>query len=116
MRAKYYRQEEPDRVLEEITELLGSIISRVGSGASLDAGTLVREWRDIAPERWRDRAHPVGLRGGVLLVEVRSGADATMLRHDAAELLRRITDRFGAGLVEDVRLRVAPQNTLGKTH
>ena len=110
MRAKYYRPEGPDGDLEEITELLGSIISGVGSGASLDGGTLVAEWSDIAPELWRDRAHPVGLRGSALLVEVRSGTDATVLRHDTAELLRRITDRFGAGLVDHVRLRVVPQS------
>ncbi|GMQ85487.1 MAG: hypothetical protein BMS9Abin07_1053 [Acidimicrobiia bacterium] len=109
MRAKYYRPEEPDREPEEITDVLGSIIARVGSGASLDAGTLVAEWRDIAPERWRDRAHPVGVRGRVLLVEVRSGTDATVLRHDAAELLRRISLRFGDELIDDVKLRVAPQ-------
>ncbi len=109
MRAKYYRPREADREPEEITELLGSIISRVGTGASVDAGTLVAEWNDIAPDRWRDRAHPVGVRGRVLLVEVRSGTDATVLRHDAAELLRRVSERFGDGLVDDVRICVAPQ-------
>ncbi|MCZ6457306.1 MAG: DUF721 domain-containing protein [Actinobacteria bacterium] len=109
MRANYYRPGEPDREPEEITELLGSIISRVGTGASVDAGTLVEEWTDIAPERWRERAHPVGVRGSVLLVEVRTGTDATVLRHDVAELLKRITYRFGDGLVDDVRIRVVPQ-------
>ena len=109
MKAKYYHPGEPDRELEEITELLGSIISRVGTGASVDAGTLVAEWKDIVPERWRDRARPVGVRGRVLLVEVRSGTDATVLRHDAADLLRRISGRFGGGLVDDVRVRVVPQ-------
>ncbi|MCH8899258.1 MAG: DUF721 domain-containing protein [Acidobacteria bacterium] len=109
MRAKYYQPGEPDRELEEITELLGTIISRVGTGASADAGTLVGEWDDIVPERWRDRARPVGVRGKVLLVEVRSGTDATVLRHDTADLLRRISGRFGGGLVDDVRVRVVPQ-------
>ena len=108
MRAKYYRPGVADREPKEITELLGSIISRVGTGASADAGTLVEEWNDIAPERWRDRADPVGVRGRVLLVEVRSGTDATVLRHDAGELLRWISHRFGDGLVDDVRIRVAP--------
>ena len=111
MRAKYYRAEEADREPEEITELLGSIISRVGRGASFDTGTLIAEWKDIVPERWRDSAHPVGVRGGVLLVEVRSGIDATVLKHDVAELLIRIAHRFGAGLLDDVQLRVVLQRT-----
>ncbi len=114
MRAKYYQPGEPDRELEEITELLGSIISRVGTGASVDAGTLVAEWKDIVPERWRDRARPVGVRGRVLLVEVRSGTDATVLKHDAADLLRRISGRFGGGLVDNVRVRVVPQKVARK--
>jgi hypothetical protein len=105
MRAKYYR-EEPRRQPEEITEILGAIIERVGPGAGRDVSALVEEWDTIAPERWHADARPIGIRDGVLLVEVTSGAVASTLRHDTTTLVTRISERFGPGLINGVRLRV----------
>jgi predicted nucleic acid-binding Zn ribbon protein len=106
VRAKYYRRDE-QRPPREITDILGDIIGRVGGGAGQDAAALVEEWQEVAPERWRVDAGPVGIRDGVLLVEVRSGAVASTLKHDSAALLRRITERFGPDLVSGVKLRVS---------
>jgi hypothetical protein len=106
MRAKYYR-EGRSRNPEEITDILGAIIERVGTGADRDAGALVEEWIDLVPERWREGCEPVGIRDGVLLVEVQTGAAASLLRHDTAALLARISERFGPGFVEAVKLRVS---------
>ncbi len=114
VRAKYYSGEEPRRDPEEITEVLGSIIERVGSGAGPAGATLVAEWDAIAPERWKAEGRPVGIRRGVLLVEVSSGASATVLRHDTAALLSRVRERLGDGVVEAVRVRVSPSSTRGK--
>ena len=107
MRAKYYRGDEPRGEPEEITEVLGSIIERVGTGATPAVATLVDQWDVIAPERWRTDARPVGIRHGVLLVEVYSGAAATLLRHDTAALLERVVAYLGTGLVNAVKLRVS---------
>ena len=107
MRAKYYQNDPKRREPEEITDVLGAIIERVGAGADLPAATLVEDWNGIVPERWKRDARPVGIRGGVLLVEVSSGASATLLRHDTAALLASISARFGSGVVDGVRVRVA---------
>ena len=87
--------------------MLGSIIERAGTGASPAGATLVAEWDAIAPERWKLEARPVGIRRGVLLVEVSSGASATLLRHDTAALLSRVSECLGVGVVEAVRVRVS---------
>lgn len=115
MRAKYYGGDEIRRDPEEITDVLGTIIERVGTGANLAANTLVKEWATIAPVRWKEEARPVGIRRGVLLVEVSSGASATLLRHDTAALLSRVSDRLGSGVVEAVRVRVVGSPSPGKT-
>ncbi len=114
VRAKYYSGEEPRRDPEEITEVLGSIIERVGTGAGPAGATLVAEWDAIAPERWKLDARPVGIRRGVLLVEVSSGASATLLRHDTAALLSRVSKRLGVGVVETVRVRVSSPSSRRK--
>lgn len=111
MRAKYYGGDEPRREPEEITEVLGSIIERVGTGAKPAAATLVDEWDVIAPDRWRTEARPVGIRRGVLLVEVRSGAAATLLRHDTTALLERVADHLGGGVVNAVKFRVSSETS-----
>ncbi len=115
MRANYYREGPLRRDPEEITELLGAIIERVGTGAERSAAILVEQWDEIVPERWKKGSQPVGIRRGVLLVEVASGADATLLRHDTAELVDRIARRLGPGVVDAVRLRVLPAEAMRKT-
>ena len=114
MRAKYYRRD-TQRPPREITDILGDIVARVGGGAGRDAATLVEEWQDVAPERWRVDSRPVGIRDRVLLVEVRSGAAASTLRHDSAALMSRISERFGPDLVSAVKLRVSRGFEEGKT-
>ena len=114
MRAQYYREEEPRKEPEEITDLLGSIIAQAGRGASPDASTLVSEWDALVPPRWRRVARPVGIRHGVLLVEVDSAATATLLRHDTADLLQGISAHFGEGLANAVKLRVSRGARNGK--
>lgn len=114
MRAKYY-QEDPRRQPEEITDILGAIIERVGTGADRRAGDLVEEWDHIVPERWRELSQPVGIRGQVLLVEVPTGAEASVLRHDTAVLLDAIAERFGTTLVTAVKVRVSRSPQPDKT-
>lgn len=114
MRAKYYR-EDRSRNPEEINDILGAIIERVGTGADRDAGALIEGWNDIVPERWREGCEPVGIRDGVLLVEVETGAAASLLRHDTAALLARISERLGPGVVEAVKLRVSRTPRTRKT-
>lgn len=113
MRARYYTGDDDRREPSPITEVLGTIIERVAAAPA--AGAIVEEWSQVAPERWIESGRPVGIRRGVLLVEVSTGADATLLRHDTARLLARISERFGEGIVEAVRVRVSPRASGGKT-
>ena len=114
VRAKYYR-EENRREPEEISETLGAILERVGTDVDRHAGTLVADWPAIAPSRWVELGKPVGIRRRVLLVEAPSGAAATVLRHDTAALLSRISDRFGPGVVKAVSVRVSGGSKSRKT-
>jgi predicted nucleic acid-binding Zn ribbon protein len=54
------------------------------------------------------------VREQTLLVEVPEGADASLLRYDSADLLRRISARFGPDLVRSVRFRVEGDGRGGK--
>lgn len=113
-RANYYPAEPPRRNPEPIDELLGSIVEQAGANPDLSISKLVSSWNDVVSERWQGRSRPIGVRDQVLLVEVPEGADASLLRYDAADLMRRISGRFGSDLVRSVRFRVAGDDRGGK--
>lgn len=106
MRARYYLGDDERREPSPITEVLGTIIENVAAAPA--SGAIVDQWSEIAPDRWLESGRPVGIRRGVLLVEASTGAEATLLRHDTGRLLARISERFGAGVVEAIRVRVSP--------
>jgi hypothetical protein len=114
MRAKYYRADDERSEPTPITEVLGTIIERVAAAPAATA--IVDEWDTIAPQRWVEEGRPVGIRRGVLLVEVSSGGAATVLRHDTGRLLARIAERCGEGVVDAVRVRVSGGLSGAKTH
>ena len=113
-RANYYRSEPERPEPEKIDDLLGAIIERAGAGADLSAARLVSSWDEIVAERWRERSRPIGVRDRVLLVEVPDGVDASLLRYDTADVVRRISARFGPDFVRSVRFRVAGDVRGGK--
>ncbi len=114
MRANYYSEESGRTEPEPIDDLLGAIIAGAGAGADPGIARLVASWSEIVSERWRGCSEPIGVKNHVLLVEVPTGADASILRYDTADLLRRISARFGPDLVRAVRFRVAGDVRGGK--
>lgn len=64
-----------------------------------------RDWRDLVSGPWRDRARPLVLEEGCLVLEVGSPMDATLLRYGAAGLV----DQVNAGLGSRVVLRIRPK-------
>jgi predicted nucleic acid-binding Zn ribbon protein len=114
MRANYYSGEGKRAQPKEIDDLLGSIIARAGASADLGVSRLVSSWDDVVSERWRGCSRPIGVREQTLLVEVPTGADASILRYDTADLMRRISKRFGPDLVRAVRFRVEGDARGGK--
>jgi len=113
-RANYYSSEPKREEPEKIDDLLGSIIEQAGASADLGVARLVASWDDVVAERWLERSRPIGVRDQTLLVEVPDGADASLLRYDTADLMRRISSRFGPDLVRAVRFRVEGDGRGGK--
>ena len=105
MPAKYLRHDDR-RQPEEISSVLGSIIEHTSVEVDVRHGDLVGEWTDFAPGDWH-LGTPVGVRDRTLLVTVPDGATASLLRYQTGTLVTAIGDRYGAGLVTGVRLRVA---------
>ena len=92
--------------LQQIGDGLEAILRRLGLPAPGALDRLLNDWAELAGGAWAERATPVGLRGGELLVEVADGATASLLKYQVSDLLERLERGLGAGLVTAVRLRV----------
>ncbi len=104
MRAKYLRTGNKSQP-KEISEILGQVIESAAVGVDVRQAELIQSWADIVPPDWA-LGVPVGVREQVLLVEVKDGAIAAVLRYQVDPLMRAIADEFGADLVASVRVTV----------
>lgn len=94
------------RDLEPIGEDVEAVLRRLGIPAGASLARLVDEWATLAGDPWAGAGKPVGLEKGVLVVEVASGAHASLLRYQVGALVDRLRERVGDGVVSSVRLRV----------
>jgi hypothetical protein len=105
MKAKYLKTGNTNQP-KEISAILGRVIEKAAVGVDVRQADLIRAWADLVPPDWA-LATPVGVRDEVLLVEVRDGTTASVLRYQVDVLMRAISDEFGAGLVRSVRVKIS---------
>ena len=92
--------------LQRIGDDLEAVLRRLGLPAPGALDRLLNDWPALAGGAWAERAVPVGLREGELLVDVADGTTASLLRYQVSDLLERLEQGLGARLVDAVRLRV----------
>jgi hypothetical protein len=90
-----------------IRDVLDQVLRRFGVAQPVDVAQLVSEWDEKAGEPWAGRSRPASLEGGELVVEAFDGSSASLLRYQVADLVRRLDEVLGQGLVTSVRVRVA---------
>jgi predicted nucleic acid-binding Zn ribbon protein len=106
VRAKYLKSEGPKEP-EEISTVLAAVIEKAAVGVDMRHGHLVNEWASVVPQDWARFGTPVGVKAGILLVEVPDGSAASLLKYQIEDLKRVLADRFGADVITGIRLRVA---------
>lgn len=94
---------EPTPASAQVEETL----ARIGVAGAAAALRIRRHWAEIAPAPWRDRARPLILEDGCLVVEVASQMDATLLRYGAASLVEQVNEALGAQVVSRVATKVS---------
>ena len=93
--------------LEPISDAIGTLLQNLGISDPAASARLVREWSVIAGEPWDKTTRPVRLQNGELMLEVSSPGEVSVLRYRTGELLARLDDNLGEGIVEVVRLKTA---------
>ena len=91
---------------QPIDELLDELLQALGVARPVDVAQLVESWAELAGEPWGERSRPVLLKDGELDVEVADGTAATLLKYRQSDLVERLGEKLGRGLVNTVRVRI----------
>jgi len=92
---------------EPLSELLESVLGRMGLPPPSVFNELAATWDELAGEPWSHRATPLYIRQKELVVEASSPSLVGMLRYGVGDLMRRLDEALGAGVVESIRV-IAP--------
>ena len=96
-----------ERDLGSIDQLIGPMLRKLGVADLSVMTTLTDDWDLVAGSPWAGASRPLIIRHGELVVEANSPAAVRMLRYAAESLAKRLSDQFGAGVIDSVRV-VAP--------
>jgi len=81
-------------------------LARMGVPGVADNLRIRREWKDLVSDDWRDKARPVVLEEGCLVVEVPSQMHAARLRYGTAALTEQVNAGLGSRVVRSVKITI----------
>ena len=103
----------PSRPNPGSPEPLESVLRRVLAAAGLPAPGRIKQlrgdWDRIAGDPWKGQSTPLLLQDRQLVVEANAAQLVSFLRYATGDLLRRLDQELGAGLVDTIR--VVPPRT-----
>ena len=94
--------------LHPVGALLKSILGSMGLDRVQLTLTLMEEWDDLAGSPWVGASNPLVVKDGELIVESTSPTTVRFLKYAVGDLMRRLDDRFGEGVIESVTVRPPP--------
>lgn len=78
---------------------------RLGLPDPMLVGRIRDEWDDFAGHPWVGRSKPLTIQGTTLVVEANSPSHVAFLKYGSEDLLLKMGERFGAGVIDKVDVR-----------
>ena len=91
--------------IRRLSDVLQTVLGRLGVGDLSVWRRLETEWDELAGEPWDRHSRPASLSAGTLVVEAASPAAVSILRYGTAGLVHRLGEVFGEGVVREVKVR-----------
>jgi hypothetical protein len=91
--------------MESFETSMKEMFRRMGLPDPLLVGAIKSEWDQLAGAPWSGRSTPITIQGKTLVVEALSPSMIAFLRYGVNDLLVRIHQRLGPGLIEAVDVR-----------
>jgi predicted nucleic acid-binding Zn ribbon protein len=95
----------PDRDLEHFSESVAEMFTRLGLPDPVVMAGVSSEWEELAGPPWSGRSRPLYMKGTTLVVEAVSPSMIAFLKYGETELLRRLSERFGDGVVASIEIK-----------
>lgn len=96
----------PDERLHGANEFVAAILRQAGATEGIDEERLRGMWREVAGDFIARNATPVSLKGGCLTLHVLQPAMRFHLEQSRMELLRKVQQAAGDGVVKSIRFAV----------
>jgi predicted nucleic acid-binding Zn ribbon protein len=96
----------PDDRLHVPKEFLAAILRQAGATEGIDEERLREMWKEVAGDFIARNATPVSLKGGCLTLHVLQPAMRFHLEQSRVELLRKVQQAAGSGVVKTIRFAV----------
>jgi len=93
---------------ETAASLVNAVVAKIGGDARATEHRVFDGYAIAVGSLLRHRSHPEKLRGSTLFVRVGSSAIAHQLTMLKGDILVRLADVIGPGIVTDIRTRVGP--------
>jgi predicted nucleic acid-binding Zn ribbon protein len=90
-----------------ISAPLDRVLDALGAPPADALGSVFERWDELVGPPLADHGRPAALDDGVLVVRVAEPAWATEWRYRQGEVLRRLDERLGAGVVARIDVRVS---------
>ena len=99
---------EENRDPRPMKESLDAVTRSIGAPPAAALASLFSRWPELVGATLATHCRPLSLARGVLVVAVDHSAWAAQLRWLEADVLRRLEERLGAGVVTALEVRVRP--------
>lgn len=96
----------PDERLHVPKEFLAAILRQAGATEGIDEERLREMWKEVAGDFIARNATPVSLKAGCLTLHVLQPAMRFHLEQSRVELLRKVQQAAGNGVVKSIRFAV----------
>lgn len=102
-----------DDLPQPIGKTLDRVARRFGAPRASALAAVFDRWEEAVGAAMAAHARPLSLRNGTLVVAVDEPGWATQLRYLSADLVRRLAEVAGDGVVTAVDVRVKPRSREG---
>lgn len=99
----------PDETPQPIGATFDRLTRRLGGPSGTVLRTVFGRWEELVGASVASNVRPVSLRGTVLVVATESPAWATQMGFVGPDLVRRVNEVVGAGVLTSVETRVRPR-------
>ena len=98
--------------LEGIGDILESLKQSSSLGRNLEEAQIWKEWPELAGMDFMHHGRPLGIRDGMLIIEVDSSVWMHKFAYTKRDLIRRINGLIGRDLVTEIYLTLTEEEKL----